>query len=339
MQTKTHTSTESELRQDLVTGDWVIIATGRAKRPEDFVSLQHADIESSRDSCVFEDPNHSGQEPDVLIYRTKDKDWTLRVFPNKFPAVSRGRAPRSLEQGPYFGMTGTGYHEVIVTRDHNRSIALLDVNAVAELADAYQERYLNLMNKKNIRYISIIHNHGKGAGASIAHPHSQLFAVPVISPYVQLELSGSEQYFKSNRSCAYCTMFTYELKRRERIVFENSDFIAFCPYASRSAFEVWVAPKKHSPYFERLNDSAKLLFGEAMKNSLYALYAGLSNPDYNFYVHTAPCDGNDYPHFHWHVEILPKTSTWAGFELSTGIEISTIQPEVAADYLRKQSSY
>lgn len=338
MQTKTHKQTHSELRQDLVTGDWVIIATGRAKRPEDFIARESSNFETSRVACVFDDPEHSGQEPDVLMYRTQNGDWTLRVFSNKFPAVSRGRAPRSLEQGPYFGMTGTGYHEVIVTRDHDRSMALLDPAAVAEVADAYQERYLSLMNKKNVRYISIIHNHGKSAGASIAHPHSQLFAIPVVSPYVQMELSGSEKYFKSNHACVYCTMVSYEVKRKERVVFENADFVAFCPYASRAAFEVWVAPKKHSPYFERISDASKILFGEALQRSLHALYEGLANPDYNFYVHTAPCDGKDYPHFHWHVEILPKTSVWAGFELSTGIEISTIQPEIAANHLRDCSA-
>lgn len=329
----------SHLRQDLVTGDWVVIATGRGKRPDDFKKKEKQEKESLKnvEKCLFCDPVSSGQEEDVLIYTTGEGDWTLRIFPNKYPAFSRPNGGRinHKEEGPYFWMDGIGYHEVIVTRDHFKHIGLMDPIWVAEILDAYQTRYLDLMNKKSVRYIEIFHNHGKGAGASISHPHSQLVAVPVISPYIQLELDGSEEYYRANKKCVFCDMVEWELSHKKRVVFENEDFVVITPFASRIAFEMWVLPKKHSPYFERISDEQKVTGGEALHEAIRRIGKVLDEPDFNFYLHTAPCDGNDYPHYHWHIEILPKTSTWAGFELSTGIEVSAMEPEESAKYLRE----
>lgn len=326
----------SELRQDLITGDWVVIATGRAKRPEDFSKTERIKNDTGIADCFFEDPEKSEQEKDVLIYKKSDGEWTLRVFPNKYPAFSAKEEIRQLGEGPYFSMNGYGYHEVIVTRDHEKQMALMDKLEIAEVFDAYQERYVALMNKKDISFVGIFHNHGKEAGASIAHPHSQLMAIPVVSPYMQLELEGSEVYYIQNRHCVYCIMAEWEEKAKKRIVFQNEKFVAFCPFASRVAFEVWVMPKKHSPYFERISNSEKIKLAEVFGKALNSIYKALNDPPYNFYIHTSPCDGKDYPHFHWHIEILPHTATWAGFEMETGIEISTIQPEAAAEYLRRQ---
>lgn len=325
---------ESELRQDIVTGDFVVIATGRAKRPDEFAAFQRSAPDYTNDP--FESPEESGQGKDVLIYRQDNGDWSLRVFPNKYPAFSHGRAVRELSEGPYLSMTGVGYNEIVVTRDKRRSLALLEVWQGAEVFDAYQERYLALMSKKSVNYIQIFHNHGKEAGASIAHPHSQLMAIPVVSPYIDLELKGAERYYRSTKRKVYGVMTEYESEAEKRIVFENEHFIAFCPFASRVAFEVWIVGKRTNPYFERITDKEKFAAAEAMQRALFAIYQGLNDPPYNFYIHTAPCDGKDYPHYQWHIEILPHTAVWAGFELSTGIEISTIQPEKAAEYLRAQ---
>ncbi|MDD5652298.1 MAG: DUF4921 family protein, partial [Candidatus Moranbacteria bacterium] len=229
----------------------------------------------------------------------------------------------------------SGYHEVIVTRDHFKHFPDLTDIEVAEVFDAYQDRYLSLMNKKSVNYITIFHNYGKEAGASIAHPHSQLMAIPVISPYIRQELNGAEIDYKSNKRCVYCTIADYESKNKSRIVFENDKFIAFCPFSSRIAFEIWVMPKNHEPYFERITEEDKLSLAEVFRKALLAIKNTVNNPPYNFYIHTSPCDGKDYRHYHWHIEILPHTSTWAGFELETGIEISIIEPEKAAEALRK----
>jgi UDPglucose--hexose-1-phosphate uridylyltransferase len=288
--------------------------------------------------CLFCDPVASDQEKDTLIYETADNDWSLRIFPNKFPAFARpkGGAMRHKEEGPYFLMESVGYHEVVVTRDHKKHIGQMDPLLVAELLDAYQTRYIELMNKKSVSYIDIFHNHGRSAGASIPHPHSQLMAIPVVSPYVKGELDGAEKYHRQNKKCVYCATSEWEREKGERMVFENEDFIVFCPFASRANFEMWVMPKKHKPYFERTSQAEKISGGVALREAVRKLSEGLNNPDFNFYIHTAPCDGRDYPHYHWHIEILPKLNTWAGFEISTGIEIITMSPEEAASFLRSK---
>ncbi|MFC1644549.1 galactose-1-phosphate uridylyltransferase [Patescibacteria group bacterium] len=334
--TKKKTVNQSELRQDIITGDWVVIATGRAKRPEDFIKTKEEEFNDDVSNCFFCDPEASGQEKDVLMYVDSKDDWSLRVFPNKYPAITRGKVPRSLEEGPYYAMTGTGYHEIFVTRDHYRHMPDLEVEEIAEVFDAYSDRYLSLMKRSSVRFISIFNNYGKEAGASLSHPHSQLLAIPVISPYINLELEGAKNYKKSHKACVYCTIIEYEKEKKEnsRVIFENEDFIAVCPFASRIAFEVWILPKKHNPYFERISNESKLKLAEVFKKATSAIKTVLGDPPYNFYIHTSPCDGKHYSYYHWHIEILPRTSTWAGFELETGIEISTIQPEVAAQHLR-----
>lgn len=325
----------SELRQDLVTGDWTVVSTIRQRRPDEFAKKDEDQVENSSE-CLFCDPESSGQEKDSLIYFTLDGGWSLRVFPNKFPAFTRpiGGQVKHKEDGPYFWMDSVGYHEVVVTKDHEKHIGQMDPLVVAEILDAYQSRYIDLMNKKSVNYIDIFHNHGRTAGASIAHPHSQLMAIPVVSPYVKSELFGAEQYHRQNKACVYCTMVEWELEKKERALFENDDFLVFCPFASRANFEMWMVPKKHKPYFERVTQSEKVSGGEALHEAIRRLSTGLNNPDFNFYIHTSPCDGQDYPHFHWHIEILPKTNIWAGFEISTGVEIITIAPEKAAEFLR-----
>lgn len=327
----------SELRQDIITGDWVVIATGRAKRPEDFVGSRQEELNEDVSKCLFCDPEETGQEKDVLMYVDSLDKWTLRVFPNKYPAIERGKKIRLLDEGPYHATTGVGYHEIFVTRDHQRHLPDLEIGEIAEVFDAYSDRYLHLMKRKSVSFVSIFHNYGKEAGASISHPHSQLIAVPVVSPYIKLELDGAKQYKKSNNKCVYCTIIEYEREKKEdsRVVYENDDFIALCPFASRSAFEVWVLPKKHKPYFERINNEEKVRLAEVFKKALSAIKKTIGDPAYNFYIHTSPCDGKHYSYYHWHIEILPRTSTWAGFELETGIEISTIQPEIAARHLRE----
>ena len=335
MSPKTNTTEESknpsELRQDIITGDWVVIATGRAKRPDEFVASR---IINNSHEDPLEDPEASGQEPDVLIYRQADGDWSLRVFPNKFPAFVRGKTPKNLNEGPYVAQTGTGYHELVVTRSAYQSIAEMEVWRVAELLDAYQERYLGLMNKKSVNYIQVFHNHGKEAGASLAHPHSQLMAIPVVPSEVVRDLEGAKQYHQAHKLNVFDTILEYEGSSGKRVVFENEHFVVFCPFASRSAFEMWIVGKRDNPYFERITDEEKYACGEALHMALKSLFNGLQDPAYNFFIHTAPCDGQEYSHYRWHIEIVPRTTIWAGFELSTGIEVSTLAPEVAAPFLR-----
>ena len=331
----------SELRSDPFSQDWVIIATGRAKRPETFKQERNVGEAPSEKDCPF---CFAAKEKPLLVFssgkksRKFTKNWTAISVANKYPALVPSNSLNEVAEGPYYKkMDGVGFHEVVVTRDHKKSLARLSLAHILDVINVYQERYLDLMNEQFIKYISIFHNHGQEAGASISHPHSQIIATPVIDPDLNSSLLRSEKYFQETGKCIYCQITDWDRKDKRRVVFENKGFVAICPFASKAAFEVIISSKEHSPYFERISDSGKQHMAEALRVSLRKLYKGLNDPPYNFYLHTAPSDGKDYSFYHWHLTIIPKTATWAGFELSTGIEISTIEPEVAAEYLKKQS--
>jgi UDPglucose--hexose-1-phosphate uridylyltransferase len=336
----------SELRYDVASKNWVVIATGRAKRPEHFVSEKRASQKILKKDCPF--CNIKNQEFPTLIFSNgkevqlkKDgKDlynWTTVVLPNKYPAfLPSSRLEKKTEGGIYQKMNAAGYHEIVVTKDHNKQLAQFSAEKIKEVIDVYQRRYLELMKEKFVNYISIFHNHGAEAGASISHPHSQILTTPLIDVDLSTALVNAKKYYKKNKKCIYCTMGEWEKKVKKRIVFENSEFLVICPFASKSAFQVIITPKKHQPYFERISENQKWQLAEAFKEALGRVYKGLKDPAYNFYLHTAPCDGTKNESYHWHWTILPKTSIWAGFEIGTRMEISTIEPEVAASHLRKQ---
>ena len=336
----------SELRFDIAGKDWVVIATGRAKRPEMFKKEKRTSDRIPKKDCVF--CQIETQEMPTLIFANGKKvklgpngeipkKWTTIVIPNKYPAFLPGaKLEEKTEANLYKTVNAIGFHEVVVTRDHDKHLGLLSVKHVKEVINAYQSRYLSLMEHPYINYIAIFHNHGKEAGASVYHPHSQIIATPLIDTDLRQALIVAERYFHEHRKCLYCEMGKWEKKIKKRIVFENKDFLALCPFASKMAFQVIITPKKHFSNFEKISEPQKKTLAEALKIALYKLYKGLGNPAYNFYLHTAPTSGRDYPNYHWHWTILPKTAIHAGFELGAQMEISTIEPEKAAQYLRSQ---
>jgi len=334
----------SELRFDLISKDWVVIATGRARRPETFKAEQRKIDKVPKSECPF--CKIATQEKPTLIFSNGKKmpqskgipkNWTTIVIPNKYPAfLPFPKLDKHIEGGLYETVNAVGFHEVVVTRSHEKQLAQFSLKEVKEVFDVYQERYRDLMKKNFVNHISIFHNHGFESGASIAHPHSQIITTPLVDVDVQKGLLNSEKYFKTNRKCIYCQMNEWERKVKKRVIFENKQFLAVCPFASKSAFQVIVSPKSHLSYFEKANDEEKRQLSEAFRAALKKVYKGLDDSPYNFYLHTAPCDGKKYGYYHWHWTILPKTATWAGFELGARMEISTIAPEKAAAYLRKQ---
>lgn len=332
----------SELRSNTISNDWVIIATGRGKKPATFKKEKRKKIIPPKSNCPFCNIDKIGKT--CLIFAKGRKthgnkiphNWTTIVIPNKYPALIPSCSLNEKADGFFRTMDGVGYHEVVVFHDHQKSFALFSVKELEEVITAYQDRYLELMKKSFTKYISIFHNHGQDAGASIFHPHSQILAVPVMDPDLNLAISNSKKYFEQNKKCVYCGMNEWEQDKKERIVFENKEFLVLCPFVSKSAFEMIITPKKHMHCFERINGTEKLHLAVALKEALFRLYKALNDPPYNFYIHTSPVNSGNYDFYHWHLTILPKTATWAGFELSTGIEISTIEPEKAAQYLRKQ---
>lgn len=330
----------SELRYDVASGDWVVVASGRAKRPDQF-KKEVRKKEANKDNCpfckwedfdkvnvVFEDGKEVPEMTD---------NWSAISIPNKFPAFMPAETLEERHENHlYKTMNAVGYHEVIITRDHEKSLGELPLSKVREVLALYRQRNIELIKKKFVNYVSIFHNHGVEAGASIAHPHSQIITTPLIDVDLNKALSKGRDHYNNEKSCLYCKMNEWELKKRDRIVHENDLFIAVCPFASKSAFQVIISPKKHLAYFEKITEEELDLLADSFSKVLSKLYKGLGDPPYNFYLHCAPSDGMDHGYYHWHWTIIPKTSTWAGFELGARMEISTIRPEDAAKYLREQ---
>ena len=340
----------SELRQDLVSGDWVVIATGRAKRPNDFIIRKRASFVQPKNTCPFEKRFSNarivyarptgqsfGQAKDAREdSRTKGSNWWVQTIPNKFPALDKGICAVFNKVGPYVSTNGAGVHEVVITADHTRSFALMTDAEVELVVHMYQDRFRMLQDDACVNYISLFHNHGRMSGASISHPHSQIIAIPVVPPDVASSFEGSERYFAEKKECVHCVMVRYDIKDKKRLIYESKHFVALAPFASRTAFELRIFPKTHQSRFEDIAPDEQADFAHVLRVSLAKLYRGLNNPDYNFFLHTAPVkNSHSYGHYHWHFEILPKTAIWAGFEIGTGIEISTIKPENAAAFLKK----
>lgn len=326
----------SELRRNLVSGEWVVIATGRAKRPQEFIPADRPKFKQARSGCPFE----KSQENSVLVYtksgaKTKKKNWWVEVVPNKYPAFTKGLCPNIQKRGIFEWVEGIGFHEVVVTRDHNRPLAKMTAEEIELIIRAYQERFLEMKKDACVQYVSIFHNSGIRAGATIQHPHSQIMAIPVIPPDVNRSLRGSEIFFNQNRECVHCAILRNELEAKNRLIYENEQFLVIAPFASKTAFECRIFPKIHNPDFVRITPEQRIYLAQALKTTLTKLYKGLADPDYNFFIHTSPTKNEEkHHHYHWHLEILPKTAVWAGFEISTGIEISVIAPEEAAEFLK-----
>ena len=328
----------SELRQDLVTGDWILIAPGRARRPLDFLDSKKPRVILPKTNCPFEDLRKSGGEVPSLYYAGK-KDWRVQIVPNKYPAVMPSdKLSTWLRNGPYVKLPGTGRHDIVITRDHYKNCAELSFADARLVFRAFRERYQMFVKDSDyLAYASIFHNWGPSAGASIFHPHYQIIALPIVPPDVAHSLAGSKSYFDKNKKCVHCQILRQETKDKKRILHENDCAIAYAPYVSRTPFELRIFPKRHSPYFEDAPKCEVDCVVRTLQAILRILKKRLKDPDYNFFIHTAPIlEKKYYGHYHWHIEIRPKISTPAGFELSTGIDINVVDPDVAAKILKSR---
>jgi UDPglucose--hexose-1-phosphate uridylyltransferase len=324
-----------ELREDLVSGDWILIAPGRSNRPDQFV-VKEERASTPIKGCPFEDPQASGNAPAIIrVPEDLKKDWVVQLIPNKYPAVSVEGEASVGKHGPYEVRPGVGYHDVLITRDHFKNFPGLSPKDALLVFKTLQERYRQVAKDKRIAYVSMFHNWGPKAGASLFHPHYQVISIPVIPPDVGHSLAGSTRYLKKNKRCVHCDIIKFELDERKRVIFENEEAIVFTPFVSREPFEMRVFPKKHRPFFEDTPEDELRLIVQALHKALALFEKRFKNVDYNFFIHTAPIkDKKKYDHYHWHIEVQPKMSIPAGFELGTGIEITVVDPDEAAAFIR-----
>ncbi|MBI3332503.1 MAG: galactose-1-phosphate uridylyltransferase [Candidatus Omnitrophica bacterium] len=327
----------AELRRDPVTGRWIIVSSDSPLRSAD---LEAEERRPSGGSCPF-CPGKEGMTPPEITARRAQQGppnssgWTMRVVPNKFPALKIEGNLNRVGVGIYDMMNGIGAHEVIIeTPDHQKALPDFQVEEMFHLMELFKERSLDLRKDKRFRYLLIFKNYGESAGASLSHPHSQLIALPIVPKRVAEELKRSEAYFDQKERCIFCDLIHQELGDGERIVMESTHTVAVAPFASRFPFELWILPKTHQSDFAEAGPDLLRDVGELLRNVLGRMKRSLKDPSYNFLIHTSPLEAVQHPGYHWHLEIMPRLTRVAGFEWGSGFYINPTPPEVAAACLR-----
>lgn len=326
-----------EFRKDPIVGRWVIISSERAHRPFAFSKISRE--EDDRNTCAFCWGNERFTPPEITAIREKNtpKDspgWSIRVIPNKYPALRvEGELIKSAD-GIYDKITGIGAHEVIIeTPEHSCDLYQLPKAHIENIFKVFRDRILDLKRDIRFEYILIFKNCGRQAGATLTHPHSQLIALPMIPIIIKQELTGAENYFAYKERCIYCDIINEELNKNIRVISENDNFLAICPYASRFPFEIWILPKRHDPMFEDIQDKEVSDLASIMQLINKKLNLALEKPSYNYILHTSPLKHYNLSHYHWHIEIIPQLSGIGGFEWGSGFYINPVPPEEAAKFL------
>jgi UDPglucose--hexose-1-phosphate uridylyltransferase len=328
-----------ELRKDPIVGRWVIISTERANRPLDLPRDPPAPRQDAS-HCPF-CPGHEDKAPhELFAFRDRGSapnapGWSLRVVPNRFPALKiEGQLDRQGE-GLYDKMNGIGAHEVIIeTPRHELALCDLEEEAIERVAIAARERVIDLKRDTRFRYVMMFKNHGAAAGASLDHSHSQLIALPVVPVNVSEMMRGARHYYEYKERCIFCDIIKQELADGRRVIYDNPGFVVVAPFAPKQPFETWILPKAHHATFEEAPVAGFRQLANALRTALRRLNTALADPPYNFMLHTAPFNDFGASYFHWHIEIMPTLTKVAGFEWGSGFYINPTPPEDAAAFLR-----
>lgn len=330
-----------ELRQNLATKEWVIIATERAQRPEAFANgtraMTHL-LPPFVASCPFCPGNEIETPEDVLTWPASGP-WQVRVFPNSYPALSRYGEREQLLQGIHRKLNGVGYHEVIAESPlHNVTPALMKAEELALTLKAFQTRGREIMDDRRIEQIYYFKNHGPAAGGSIEHPHSQILALPMVPSDTRRRIEEVRRTYDDTGVCPYCRVLREEAEEGTRLIEANEHFVAFVPYAAVSPFHVWILPRRHGPTFLDQNIHELNSLAAIMRSVFARIYVGLRDPDFNYIIRSAPNRDTTSAYLHWYVSVMPRVTKHAGFELGSGMSINPALPEESARFLRSQPS-
>jgi UDPglucose--hexose-1-phosphate uridylyltransferase len=325
-----------ELRQNLATKEWVIIATDRAKRPEEFVQADKERVEDRpirAATCPFCPGN---EELDLERLRLPDEGaWTVRVVRNRYPALQEIGEQAQRFDGLNRSIAGVGYHEVVVeSRLHNTSPATETIEEVNQTLHAFQIRAQVFRSDSRIEHMIFFKNHGLSAGASLVHPHAQLLGMPVVPSGVITRITKARNYFEEHGECVICRMRQEEERAEARLLASSVFFSAFIPYAAFSPFHLWIVPRRHCASFLDATPEEVLDLAGMLRELLLKLYIGLNDPDYNYVIRSAPDHERESDFLHWYLAVVPRVTRSAGFEMGTGMFINTALPEESAQFLR-----
>jgi UDPglucose--hexose-1-phosphate uridylyltransferase len=336
-----------ELRYDPLEHRWVIIATERAARPSDLAEkskFNHVKV------CPFCEGHETSTPPEIWAYRDpktspNSPGWKVRVVSNKYPALKIEAEGKRIGVGYYDMIEGAGAHEVIIeTPEHDLTLPDLPAVHVKWVLLAYRERIKDLYKDPRFRYALVFKNHGQRAGASLAHPHSQLITTPIVPRNVFMKLDAARNHYEDKERCLICDLIQQEISTESRIIAQENGFVAIAPYASRFPFEVFIAPVEHNHNYAEISDDQLETFSHFFKDILWRIKKVLNDPPYNFVLNTSP-NTEARPKrpdqwatlkydYHWHIDIIPRVVRIAGFEWGSGFYINPSVPEDAAKFLR-----
>lgn len=326
-----------ELRHNLMTGDWVILSTERAKRPDAHRrQMVPTQLPVRTADCPF-CPGNELLAPDetARIDGENAGEWIVRAVPNRFPALAPEGEPGHQGMGYARSMVGVGQHEVLVESPlHNSTTALIPADGLYALLSLYRARMRAFYQDPRIEHVILFKNHGEAAGSSLEHPHSQIVGLPVVPGQVRTRTDQAQRHYDLLGRCLTCHCLEEEVAAGERIVEENEHFAAFIPYAALSPFHLWIVPKRHRAYFADIEedelDSLSALLGRTTRR----IYEGLDNPPFNYVVRSLSPREAESRSYHWYLSIVVRLSKSAGFELGTGMFINSGIPEESARFLR-----
>lgn len=326
-----------ELRQNMVTKEWVIIASERAKRPNAFIeSESHALIEElpEHDStCPFCIGN---EEIDLEVDRMpREGPWQTRVVKNRFPALDSEGAPLRTVDGVRRRINGIGHHDVVIEHPkHNTTLALMTTDEIQTVLETFQRRGRIIAKDPRIEHVTYFKNHGQRAGASLYHPHSQIIALPVVPNSVRRRIEESRRHFDDTGVGLVQSMLEDELSSGARIITESDHFAVFVLYAALSPFHMWIVPRQSRDSFLDAEPHEIFDLAGVIKNILQRIYKGLRDPDYNMIIRSGPVKETGSAYFHWYISLVLRVDRLAGFEMGSGMHINTLPPEEAATFLR-----
>ena len=324
-----------ELRYNVITREWVVIATERAKRPDQFKRKEaRKQLPAHDPKCPF-CPGNEAMTPPATFTIPDPKNWNVRVTPNKFAALSYEGERKRTVKGIRRTVTGVGIHEVIVeTPAHNGTTALLPDRDVELIIQTYLDRFKAASADPRVEQVTIFKNHGDAAGTSLEHPHSQLIATPIITSQLRERLSSALSHFDEYGECIFCRVLSQELQDGSRIILETEHFVALVAFATLTPFSFLIMPRRHMACLAEMTDAECADLARVLRRSLAKLYHGLADPDFNYVVRTAPLEYYGVKHYHWYLSVIPRLTKLAGFELGSGMFINVALPEENAAFLR-----
>ncbi len=339
-----------ELRRDPVVGRWVIIATERARRPDQFGSSVEKEELAPGEKCPFCEGNESMTPPEIYALRkpgTKPDSpgWEVRVIPYKFPLLNPEGDLNRHGHGMYDIMDAIGAHEIIVETPDHIITGVPPNESIARVFKVMIDRISDLEKDQRIKYVLVVKNHGRSAGGGhLKHQRVQIIGTPVNLKRVKGELEGAKRYYDYKERCLFCDIIKQEMEAKKRVIMETKHFVALMPFASRFPFETWFLPKEHSCDFYKTPQDRASDFGEIVGQTFAKLRKVIGDFPYNIVLHTAPFrraagrrgywDTIEYD-YHWHFEVLPILTRVAGFEWGSGFYINPLPPEDACKSVRE----